>query len=376
MATPQVQILLGSVRRRLWRDQLVAAIRLALWVSAGLLLVAVAVQLSVRRVPAVTILPALAVLWTVIFAWVGCRRPSDGACALWADRHLGGASAFTTMLDAGKAAHPGAQAPAVLWLEVWATARVPQCLRLIDERGMSARLSRPLLSVVICTALAAFVLALPDPTSPSRKPGAPASASAGADGPTPMAEAPESVQLLSDIASALRSAESNAVSERSAAGQRPGAGIGVPASVTDSLTAAPEGVAPQGENAAAGESLLGTPADAAHTAGKSAVAGASPGRDAGDSRDDRADVGVSRMLQGTMAKQKLELKSQRPSPLTQVDPDQSASYDEQFSMPGVAALRTDIDVAAATPPPATEVARLTPTEASYVQAWMKARARR
>ena len=60
----------------------------------------------------------------------------------------------------------------------------------------------------------------------------------------------------------------------------------------------------------------------------------------------------------------------------QADMTQLATYDDELTLPGAATMRSGSEVAAATPPPATESTRLTPTEASYVQAWMKASARR
>jgi hypothetical protein len=56
--------------------------------------------------------------------------------------------------------------------------------------------------------------------------------------------------------------------------------------------------------------------------------------------------------------------------------DQLATFDEDLSMHRGTTVRVDLAPAAATPPPAAESTRLTPTKAAYVQAWMKASGQR
>jgi len=132
------------------------------------------------------------------------------------------------------------------------------------------------------------------------------------------------------------------------------------------------GAAPPGERTTRGGPLPGTADDAATTAGAGQASGTGSGRDAGDSRDERADAGISRVPRGTIQVQRRESSERRPSPERQADMDQLATFDEDLSMHRTAPVREDPAPAAATPPPATDATLLTPTRAAYVQAWMKA----
>lgn len=369
---PPVQNLLGAVRRRLWRGQFTAGVRRALWGSAGLMLLAVAVHLSVGPVPAGAMLSALIALWAAMLAWAGRRRPSDAACALWADRHLGGASAFTTWLETRRHG-PAANAQAVRWLEHWVTARVPQGLRLLAERPEPAQLSRPFAFAGVCAALSALVLTLPDPSPASRQPAAARPASSHADrNPLQGAEWPASADVVSEMAGALRSAASREAPERRAGSQAPAAAPGKTDDVDATQESQTSTTPGDGRGADRGEAP-GTTADAGRATGT--TAGTGSGRQAGDSRDDRVDVGISRAPQGTMAVQRLDSRVRPSLAGKQVDLERSADYDDRLPTPG-AALRVVSSAAAATPPPATELARLGPTEATYVRAWMNANAAR
>jgi hypothetical protein len=66
----------------------------------------------------------------------------------------------------------------------------------------------------------------------------------------------------------------------------------------------------------------------------------------------------------------------RASDARQADMNRLGAYDDEQPARGTAATRSDVSPAAATPPAATEATRLTATETSYVQAWMKAGERR
>ncbi len=214
MANSSVQTLQIAVRRRLWRGQFVAATRLALWGSAGLMLFAVAVHLAARAVRVDIVVLAIVALCSAVMAWAALRRPSDSACALWADRNLGGASAFSTLLEMREGKQPAPDTPALQWLEHWAATRVPHSLRLLGGRRDAARLSRPLLSVLVCAGLATIVLALPGTAPSAPRPLAAPSASQVADRPIPGAERPVSRELVSALAGELRSTESRRASGR------------------------------------------------------------------------------------------------------------------------------------------------------------------
>ena len=366
-AEATVQSLQSAVRHRLWQGQFVAAARRALWGSAGLMLLAAVLHMAARRVHVDAVLSALVALWAMTLAWAGLRRPSDSVCALWADRHLGGASAFSTLLEMreGKAV-PNDQA--MRWLERWTEAKVPHSLRLLGGRHESARLSKPLLAMLVCTALATIVLTLPD-TAPSA-PREPASPSAtAADRLLPDAERPASADLVGALASALRSGDSRRASDRRDDSRAPAAGPGRSDAGTESRVAQ-SGTAPPGEFSTSSAPVSGAAGEAAPTAGAKPTTSAGSGRDAGDSRDERA--GVSRVPQSTMQAQRRESSGRRPAPERQADPDQLATFDEEFPMHRTTTGREVPDPAAATPPPATDAAPLTPTKAAYIYAWMKA----
>ena len=383
-ATAEVQTLLGAVRRALWRAQLRAAVRLALWGSAGLMLLAAAVHLAFRAVPPGAVLWALGVQWASMMVWAATRRPADATCALWADRHLGGASAFTTWLEMGP--HPPgiANAAVLRWLDAWTAARVPDSLRRLAGRPPSAHLARPLLCMLVCAALTTLVLTMPSfapraPRSPAQAGAAPAFGTA--DAVLPGADVPQAGQIVSEIASALRAAQlSDAPAPapaRGRAGQAPAAGPGqaddgqvpVRANAGASVAAAP------GARAGASGPSAGPPDDGSAAAGTAQSPGAGAARQAGQSRDERAGAGVSKWLRGTMAVQRPQARDRRLSPEKQADMDRLGSYDDDPALPGSGAMRTDAAPAAATPPPVTAALRLSPAESTYVQAWLKASAR-
>jgi hypothetical protein len=374
MTHPHMQILLGAVRRRLWRAQFAAALRLALWASAGSMLLAAAVQALARPVPLGALLLALAVPWATLLSRAGWRRPTNSACALWADRHLGGASAFSTLLESDDAPKASISVHAVRHLAQWVAAKVPESVRLLAGRQESMHLSRPLLSMLICAALSAFVLTLPAPGPSSRPQGAKSPASSThdmADRPMAGTEASATAGLVGEITSALRSTASREGQERRGGGAAPAAGSGR-TDESNERSAAQEAATPAGKQATASHSSPGTATAAIPEAGTAQAPGTGSGRDAGDAQDDRTHGGVSRAAQGTIPVQQSDAGNRRVSNQRQADMSRSASYDEEPTAPRTAAMLADHALAAATPPSATETPRLTRTEHSYMQAWMKA----
>jgi len=367
-AEATVQSLQSAVRRRLRQGQFVAVARKALWGSAGLMLVAAVVHMAARRVHVDWVLAAVAALWALAMAWAGLRRPSDSVCALWADRHLGGASAFSTLLEVRESkTAPNAQA--MRWLERWTEAKVPHSLRLLGGQHESTRLSKPLLAMLVCTALTTIVLTLPG-TAPSAPREMTSPSATGADRLLPDAERPASADLVGALASALHSTERRASDGRDD-NLAPAAGPGRSVAGSESR-AAQTGTAPPGQLATSGAPASGATGEAAPNGGATSNTSAGSGRDAGDSRDERADAGLSRVPQSTMQAQRRESSARRPAPERQADPDQLATFDEESPMHRATTAREVPDPPAASPPPATDAAPLTPTKAAYVSAWMKA----
>jgi hypothetical protein len=224
------------------------------------------------------------------------------------------------------------------------------------------------------TVLAALVLALPPPATSSR-PQVHASASAPGIGDRPLSATDAAAAELGEITSALRSEASRDASERGDAERGSRAG---PGKTGDGNAAAPSqaGSALDGESAPTGTSSSGKPTDPVPGATTRAT-GSGSGREAGDSRADAADVGVSPVLRGTISMQRSAPKARHPSAERQADMDRLGAYDDELPMQAAASLHESPGAAAAaTPPTASESTSLSPTESHYVQAWMKASAQR
>ena len=114
--------------------------------------------------------------------------------------------------------------------------------------------------------------------------------------------------------------------------------------------------------------------DARASAGTGRSAGAVSGRDVGDSPDARVEQGVSRAAAGTIAQPRSGPTLALAGGERQADMEQAAGFDESMT-PGGASSGALVAAPAATPPRAVAAARLSPTETSYVQAWMKATGR-
>ena len=374
MTDPVVRTLFDVVRRHLWREQGRVAIRRAAWLSAASMLLAGVVHLTVLSVPVGAVLFVVGLVWISMLAWVAWRRPSDSACALWIDRHLGGASAFTTLLDPTSRSKSPAHTQAVRWLEQWAAAKVPGALRSLGAQQPSARVSGSLLSMAVCAALALFLLTLPDAVPSSRRQASAASTASAGDNATPPAEAPVTARLASEISSALRSTETPSEPEHQGAGDASPTGATRPDD--GSASPMPSSATPLPSDASTPrDSRSIASVDAPAAAGQSRSADAVSGHDAGDSPDARADGGVSRPPTGTIPGTRFGSRERLAAADRRADMDQAADFDERVSTPGSSGPGVAVTVAAATPPPAVETARLSPTETSYVQAWMKATGR-
>ena len=372
MSSPSVQTLIEAVRLRLWREQGLAVARRAAWASAVVMLLGVVVHLAAASVPVGAVLVLTGLLWISMLAWAGGRRPSDAASALWIDRRLGGASAFTTLLDASSATNRATNPQALRWLERWTAARVPDALRLLAAQQSSTRIVPALLSMAVCTALVLIVLMLPEAVPAFRGQAAASAPDNRAETPAPIAESPVATQLASDLSNALRSTEPQSEREQQAGGSGSTKGPAEPDDGTGAPTASSN--ATPGDAATARESRSGATGETKALAGSPRSAAAVSGREAGESTDARADVGVSPVPRGTMVVKRFGSKA----PLTderQADMANAASFDDGLAENGITTSRAALVAAAATPPPATDTARLSLAETHYVQAWMKASGR-
>ena len=362
MGEPNVRTLLDAVRRYLWREHGRRAVRRAAWLSAATMLLAGTVHWAALSVSVDAVLWVVGLEWASLLASAAWNRPTDADCALWIDRHLGGASAFTTLLDPTSKPLTLAHAQALRWLGQWAAAKVPGVLGSLRERRPSVRVERPLLAMAVCSALALFVLTLAKtvPTSGGRASAAMEFASR--DKSTPSIDVPVAAQLAGEIAQALRSTEAQSEPQRRRAGDTPTAG---PMRADDGSTP-PAAAQPESRSLGA--------VDGSATTGRGRSAGSVSGHDAGDSPDTRADLGVSRAATGTIAAPRSASTLRLAGADRQADMEQTAGFDESVSTPG-GARPGAVEVVAASPPQAVAAARLSPIETSYVQAWMKATGR-
>jgi hypothetical protein len=229
------------------------------------------------------------------------------------------------------------------------------------------------MSMLVCAALATFVLALPDTAPVPRQQALALPPSGIGDTPASEAQAPASAKLVGEIASALRSAQSRELSERRDSGQ-PNATQGGKAAKGEGPAATQPAPRPTGEGVGVAASPSDSAAEPARASGSPQAAGA--GRVAGEGRDERSAPGVSRAMQGTITATRSAARAASAPAALQADMTQLATYHDALAPPIAAMVHSSFEVAAATPPPAAESTRLTPNEASYVQAWMKASARR
>jgi hypothetical protein len=372
MDDPAVRALLDAVRRHLWLDQGRLAVRRAASLSAASMLLAGAAHLAVRAVPAGAVLLVIGLAWVSMLAWVAWHRPSDASCALWIDRTLGGASAFTTLLDVTSGPQRPGQAQALRWLERWLASKVPEVSRSLGERSPSTRVAAPLLSMTVCAALSLFVLALPGAVPAPRAAGDAASNAVPGAKTGSAAEAPVAARLASELSGALRSAESQVEPARmGAAAASPTA----PPRADEASAAAkpsPDAAAPAGRSNAGVAPSADSAGATAAAAGRSADAGSE--RDVGDSPDGRTDPGRSQPSTGTMPLRS-EPKERPATAERGADMERTAGFDDSLSGPGGPGRGTGAMVAAARPPPAADADRLSPTQAAYVRAWMKSTGR-
>ncbi len=369
-----VQALLDAVQRRLWRDRFLAAGRQALWTAAAVSATAIALHLLLTPVGPAAWGTVIVLMAVVLGARAAAARPPEAACALWADRHLGGASAYSTLLEQRQrgAASPALDSPALRQLERWVLEQLPQAQRQLAAQRQPARLARPLVAALVCAALAGGVLALFDRPPPS--PPAPHPSVSPVTGATPPAlgaaggSAPNG--LAGDIAQALRSTAPQALDDQ------PEAGAGGPSA----RAGRPDGRAPakasggsaDGGTAASGASVSAPSSPGTTTAaGASGATGSSTGREAGDGRDLRGQAGLSRLqpLPRAVTRSGAAVAGGQ----RQADDASAGRYDDQdAAQRPLDGATGGFNAAAATKPPVTASKPLGATQNSYVQAWMKA----
>lgn len=344
-----LQQLLARVQRHLLRERLAAAARYAAWGSAGVAALGVLLHLFVRPVSPLGLLAALGMPWLLALLQVITTRARRVECAAWADRHLGGRSAYSTWLEVSAASRDAAP-PAIAHLESWLAESTPGRLAQLDTWPFDAKLRKPLSAALVCSALAVALLQLPARPRASGR------------------EAPQAAARPAAIDASQRPA-----GKPENAGERPpDAGLG---DTRNASLAAPEQQrrAAPAKDASAGEDAAATddgtrsnpegPAQAQATARVTAT-----GREAGDSPDTGTDAALTSPWQGELAARLRQVTGPRERDSLRADATRAADYDEQSGASGIA-LAQATDIAAATPPPARPAPRLGPAEQAYLRAY-------
>ncbi len=383
--TSTVRSLLAAVRRRLWRDRFIHATRNALWIWAALLTAAAALHLALGQPGLARTLAVAAVAWLVALAWAGLRRPTPAESALFADRFLGGESAYSTWLEAGVVDAGVLHPPALQRLAQWTAAAAPSSRAALAALHTPTRLARPLAAAGICTAVAALVMALPDS---GRSPSAD-SAREVRDGARPAeALSIDDDALARELEAELATSADSSVGPHDPArgSMRREGGTDAAASTSrlgESSAAAPLSTRddvsrPPGDETRVAARDGGAPAGApqaepADDGVGSASAARAPGsgREAGTTRDDLAGTAGSPVLPGALTVQRRDLIRPGDETARQADMAQAGIYSGEAAMAsgGPVAVPT---AAAARPPAARRETALSPAEAAYVAAWAEA----
>jgi hypothetical protein len=310
--------------------------------------------------------------------WSALRRPGEAESALFADRHLGGESAYSTWLEARADAGLVHDTPALRRLAQWTAAAVPRSRSELEALHLPLRLARPLAAAAICTVVAALVTALPaahhgaelEPSRQAREPSQTAE-------PLPLDDDALARELAAELSTTRSSQDGlgdpargsmqatrdgEAATSAAAGGESHEVQAQVPSDDARPTTGSEASVAVAGvELSAAASRTTDETGDAttARTPGS--------GREAGTTRDASAGTAVSRALQGALAVQRREVIGPVEDSARQADMEQAGLYDGDASASGAAAAPSA--AAAARPPTARRAVALTPAEAAFAAAW-------
>jgi hypothetical protein len=346
MKSPAADDVLGAVRSQLRLRRVADALRFAAWVTVAIALVAVLLHLFVRPVSLAEPTLVVAIVWVAAILQAITTPTPSAECAAWADRHLGGASAYATFLELPAADHARVDSSAITRLEEWIAEVAPGSLAKLQSIPLQAGLKKPVAVAFVGVALAAVLLQVPMQRSAST-----ASTSAQDSGALPT------------LGAAARGEEPEAATEDDAA-----SASSTPASAPRQGENARDGVAPvrnadDQRAAAADRSAALEPATAATRS-----RAASGGQDAGDSPDTSADAGLSEAWQGAMASQLRSL----PAPAQEAartDATLAADFTTGRDSAAAATAIATFAPAAAVAPDARRTPRLGPAEQAYVRAY-------
>ena len=376
-----VHSLLGAVRRRLWLERFVVALRVALWSWAAILTTTTVLHLALGRPGLAVAFVVAAVAGLAALGWAALRRPGEVESALYADRRLGGESAYSTWLESRAGAGGAQDSPALQHLSQWTAAAVPHSRGALAALHQPLRLARPLAAAVICTVVAALVTALPaadrgtgdEPSRQAREPSQSAEPLSLDDDALARELAAElSAPLDSPVGSGdpgrgsmQRTRDGEGVTAAAVAGESSAAQVQVPREDVRPTTADGAAVA------AAGVEAVAVATGSTDEAGEAATPRApGSGREAGTSRDESSGTEGSRALPGALAVQQRDVIRPGEESTRQADMGQAGIYEGDASARGAVAAFSE--PAAARPPAARRAVALTPAEAAFAAAWAEA----
>jgi hypothetical protein len=344
MSARPLQQVLGAVERHLQRARLAAAARQAAWGSALVMSGGTLIHLTVRPLTFGGLCAAALVPWVLALLQSLITRVRRAECADWADRQLGGRSAFATALE-----HAGdrrnVDQPAQVHLDEWIAHTAPHSLALLAARPIAVRWREPFITALVCTALAAGLLQLPthplaDATTASSTPPDRTADAAIASIGTAATEATRAPAMVAPLDRRPATREENASQ-----------GPSVPAAASDTSQ----------ENDAA------TSISAASGAGGTATSTSGSGRDAGSSRDLGADGEFTSAWSGALAKRVRQVATSRGPGNTSADATRPVDYSAGDAATGDSPHVTAI--AASSPPPTSDGLRVGPVERAYLRAY-------
>jgi hypothetical protein len=345
MSARPLQQVLGAVGRHLQHARLATAARQAAWGSALVMSGGTLIHLTVRPLTFGGLFAAALVPWALALLQSLVTRVRPAECADWADRRLGGRSAYATALE-----HAGngrsLDQPAQIHLEEWIAHTAPHSLALLAARPLEVRWREPMITALVCTALAAGLLQLPT---------------------HPLAEATTASSTRPDRTADAAVASSDTAA--TAATRAPAVVVPVdrrPETRNEDDSQGPPVAAAAGDISQ--ETAAATPIIAASGAGGTATTTSGSGREAGSSRDLGADGDLTSAWSGALAKRVREVTASRGPGNTAADAtrpvDYSAADAATDSSRGVSNI-----AAAATPPPASDALRVGPVERAYLRAY-------
>jgi hypothetical protein len=366
---PEVTRLLEAVRRRLWAGEFARAARLAAWSWSALIAVAALLHawrgwpgLGQTAAVGATVVGLLALLALL-------RRPGTPSAAAFADRHLDGATAYSTLLESRLDASDATTREAVERLERWAVDRVSRSMALLQDSTMD-RSHWPLRACAVALLATALAVVLFE-TATTRSSTRDASMSSLPDETMPIGD-----QSLLDLLEQPDAAEAVDAQEAPAAGSAPSRDTGLAASdaapASRIETATPEAAPATGASSA--NPSLGAPSPDATAAQVTADASASgnpssaAGRSAGTTRDPRRPgVGTDTSVASAVQWQAGPAGNPASS-----DVRANANRVTTYLAEGHAwAASPAVHVPAAGPPAGLLEAAPPPADAAYVDAWRR-----